>query len=144
MWSSGGTATFIPSLGAGRMSEVSSTSPPLCSTSSPRGCLGPGTIWLGFLHEWFQASAAMYMTFALFWDIAQSGVVIPYIRFGTSLFHSHGCQTWGWDRKVGLVDCPERPYGITSECCIISEKSTDLRFRLRFYEVALLNSFGVP
>jgi hypothetical protein len=36
----------------------------------------------------FQASAAMLMKYALFWDIAQSRVAIPYRRFGTT-YRSH-------------------------------------------------------
>jgi hypothetical protein len=33
---------------------------------------------------WFQASATMWMKFALFWDITKRRMIIPYRRFGTS------------------------------------------------------------
>jgi hypothetical protein len=35
-------------------------------------------------HAWFQASAAMQMRSALFWDITQRWVVVVYWRFGTT------------------------------------------------------------
>ena len=33
---------------------------------------------------WFRVCTATYMRSALFWDVAQSGAVIPYRRFGTT------------------------------------------------------------
>jgi hypothetical protein len=44
--------------------------------------------WKTITDPWFQASAAMLMRSALFWDITQRRVVIPYRRLGTT-YRSH-------------------------------------------------------
>jgi hypothetical protein len=80
---------------------------------------------------WFQASTAMYMRSALFWDVTERRVVVMYRRFGTSYWSRNPRSTkhllglfdpWRWDRYV----VPKRRYITTTQRCVISQKSADL------------------
>jgi hypothetical protein len=54
-------------------------------------------------YVWFQASAAMLMRCALFWDVTQCHVVIVYRRFGTTYrSHSQGSRLQG-EKKIILL-----------------------------------------
>ena len=56
----------------------------------------------------FQASAAMLMVSALFWDIMRRRVLIVYRRFGTCRSRLHGSRVRvGKPVKMGPTRCPE-------------------------------------
>ena len=58
-----------------------------------------------FSDAWFQASAAKYMTNALFWVVTQREFVISYRCFGTTYrSHFRGSRT---KKKAGFLRCPE-------------------------------------
>jgi hypothetical protein len=81
---------------------------------------------------------------ALFWDITQSGVVTPYRCFGTSLPHHHGCKTWGWDRRVGLIDCSEM--SVRNYLCMLRNIREEHRSQVasKFLWGDFANFFGIP
>jgi hypothetical protein len=65
--------------------------------------------------QWFQVSAAMLMTSALFWDITQRRMIILYRRFGTT-YRSHLPRSksprtqekkTSWPLMMGRIRCPE-------------------------------------
>jgi hypothetical protein len=72
----------------------------------------------------FQASATKEMKYALFWNITQRIVVIPYLHFFLFLFFfllPGFFDAWRWDQEV----IPKRQQGIITTCCVISHKSAD-------------------
>jgi hypothetical protein len=66
-----------------------------------------------FVHAWFQASAAMQISSALFQGITQRWAVVLYRHFGTT-YRSHIQESrssrrtsWTWPLKMGQIGCPE-------------------------------------
>ena len=53
---------------------------------------------------WFQASAAKYLKSALFWDITQYTVLIPYRRFGTTCRSIFRCQEIQEEIRIFFLD----------------------------------------
>jgi len=54
------------------------------------------------------------MRYALFWDVTQHIMVIPYHCFGTT--YQSCCEGWrieefldSWLLKIGLIGCPKMP-----------------------------------
>jgi hypothetical protein len=67
-------------------------------------------------YPWFQASAAILMKSALFWNITRGRVVILYRRFGTTYrSHLQGSisprrqERTSWPLKMGPMQRPETP-----------------------------------
>jgi hypothetical protein len=80
---------------------------------------------------WFQASALVQMTSALFWDFTYLRLIIQYGRFKTMyrphlLRSSNPVKRATWPTKMGPMGCPKRQYVSTNLCWIRSQKNADL------------------
>ena len=85
---------------------------------------------------WFQASAAKYMTSALFWDFTQRRTVVSLRRVGTTRRFQlqgpsspnrtawHPCNTLAWPFKIGCSETSIRNYHYALRK---SQKSEDLK-----------------
>ena len=69
---------------------------------SPDGLPGRAGVQFGDGYTWFEASAAMLIRSALFWDITQRRLVILYRRFGTT-YRSVPSSSIKKSKKKGLL-----------------------------------------